>query len=334
LSRAESRPVLRIVAGLLFGLGFTMAYLRKSSDGLGGTWGDWALFATLLIVIAVLYGAGFAARLRPAAREPWQAMYMVFATLLLPFLLFRFIAAVSGSPGADLNVSWVFLATAVAAGAIALAADVRFGLLLASIAIIVSWLSLWGKILSGGLGEHFGTFRLLLIAIALALLAAAYLVNRREPLRRFRRDRLDATPAERWLRAQDLVTGAAIACIGLGAIALPSFLVGAAPLVTASAPSPSLLWDVVLLVGSLLAVVWGVTFASRGPAYIGGLGLFLFLFEVGLEAGVADRSSTILGWPLILAIAGAALFAVTALPASAGRGRADQPFGGSAKPGD
>lgn len=319
LSRAEGRAALRIVAGLLFGLGFTMAYLRKSTDGLGGTWGDWALFATLLIVVAVLYGAGIAARMRSAAREPWQAVYMVFATLLLPFLLFQLISAVNGTPDADLNLFWVFLVTAAAGAVIALAADVRFGLLLGSVAVTVSWLSLWDKILSGGLGSHFGTFRFLLLVLALALIASAYLVNRREPLRRLRRDRADATPAERWLRAQDLVTGAAIACIGLGAIALPSFLVGAAPLVTASAPSPSLLWDVVLLAGSLLAVVWGVTFASRGPAYIGGIGLFLFLIEVGGEAGITDRSSTLVGWPLILAIGGAVLFAVTARPAGTRR---------------
>ena len=58
----EGRDGLRTLAGLLLGLGFFMAFARKSG-GLGGGWSDWALFITLLIITVFLYALGLVGRL-------------------------------------------------------------------------------------------------------------------------------------------------------------------------------------------------------------------------------------------------------------------------------
>ncbi|MGG7378581.1 hypothetical protein ACQ7B2_07385, partial [Escherichia coli] len=50
--------------------------------------------------------------------------------------------------------------------------------------------------------------------------------------------------------------------------------------------SPSLLWDIELLIASLLAVLWGARFAVRGPTYVGAIGLLIFIVNVGSEVGV------------------------------------------------
>ena len=75
--------------------------------------------------------------------------------------------------------------------------------------------------------------------------------------------------------------------------------------------SPSLLWDIELLVASLLAVIWGSRVGVRGPTYVGAIGLLIFLIDVGSEVGVDVPDSTIVGWPLILALVGAGLFVIS-----------------------
>jgi hypothetical protein len=61
-------------------------------------------------------------------------------------------------------------------------------------------------------------------------------------------------------------------------------------------------------------VLWGARFAVRGPTYVGAIGLFIFLIDVGSEVGVDFPESTIVGWPLILALVGAALFVASLMP--------------------
>ncbi len=61
-------------------------------------------------------------------------------------------------------------------------------------------------------------------------------------------------------------------------------------------------------------MIWGARFAVRGPTYVGAIGLFVFVIDVGSEVGVDFPESTIVGWPLILAIVGAALFVASLLP--------------------
>lgn len=305
----EGRDGLRTLAGLLLGLGFFMAFARKSG-GLGGGWSDWALFITLLIITVFLYGLGLVGRLITPTARPWQSVYVVFGILLLPFMLFQFIQAVGGDATADLNVFWVLLVTAAAAAFAALVADVRYSLLLASISVIIGLSALWDKILSNGLFTHYGIYRGLLVIYGLLLLAGAFAVYRFDPFARLRPGGTGASEPDRWLRAQDVVTGAAIAAVAAGAITFTAFFAQASVFAVRVA-SPSLLWDIELLVASLLAVIWGSRVGVRGPTYVGAIGLLIFLIDVGSEVGVDVPDSTIVGWPLILALVGAGLFVIS-----------------------
>jgi hypothetical protein len=310
LAPDDGRDALRTLAGLLLGLGFFMAWARKSG-GLGGGWGDWGLFVTLLIITVFLYGVGLAGRFSTPTMRAWQSVYLVFGILLIPFLLLQFIEAVNGNSGAALNIFWVFLVAAVAALAATLIADVRYGLLLGSIFIIVSWSALWHKILSNGLFAHYGIFRGLLVIIGVLLLAGAVAVYRTD---RLRAGGLATPEPERWLRAQDMVTGAAIAGVGAGALTFSAFFAQSDSLFAPPVAGPSLLWDLVLLVASLLAVLWGASFGVRGTTYVGAIGLVIFVIDVGSEVGIDVPASTIAGWPLILALVGAGLFLVSLAP--------------------
>jgi hypothetical protein len=306
----EGRDGLRTLAGLLLGLGFFMAFARKSG-GLGGGWSDWALFITLLIITVFLYALGLVGRLITPTARPWQSVYVVFGILLLPFMLFQFIQAVGGDATADLNVLWVLLVTAAAAAFAALVADVRYSLLLASISVIIGLSALWDKILSNGLIAHYGIYRGLLVIYGLLLLAGAFAVYRFDPLARLRPGGVRASEPDRWLRAQDVVTGAAIAAVAAGAITFTAFFAQTNSLFAPPVASPSLLWDLELLVASLLAVIWGSRVGVRGPTYVGAIGLLIFLIDVGSEVGVDVPDSTIVGWPLILALVGAGLFVIS-----------------------
>ena len=306
----EGRDGLRTLAGLLLGLGFFMAFARKSG-GLGGGWSDWALFITLLIITVFLYALGLVGRLITPTARPWQSVYVVFGILLLPFMLFQFIQAVGGDATADLNVFWVLLVTAAAAAFAALVADVRYSLLLASISVIIGLSALWDKILSNGLFTHYGIYRGLLVIYGLLLLAGAFAVYRFDPLARLRPGGVRASEPDRWLRAQDVVTGAAIAAVAAGAITFTAFFAQTSSLFAPPVASPSLLWDLELLVASLLAVIWGSRVGVRGPTYVGAIGLLIFLIDVGSEVGVDVPDSTIVGWPLILALVGAGLFVIS-----------------------
>lgn len=309
----EGRDALRTLGGLLLGLGFFMAFARKSG-GLGEGWSDWALFITLLIITVFLYGVGLVGRLNTPTLRAWQAVYVVFGILLLPFLLFQFIEAVGGNASAGLNVFWVLLVTAAAAAFAALVADIRYGLLLTAIALIVSLSALWNEILSDGLIAHYGIYRGLLVIYGLLFLALAFAVYRFDPLTRLRPSRVAASEPERWLRAQDLVTGAALSAVLAGAITFTAFFAQTDSLFAPPVASPSLLWDLELLLASLLAVLWGARFAVRGPTYVGAIGLLIFMIDVGSEVGVDFPESTIVGWPLILALVGAAIFVASLLP--------------------
>jgi hypothetical protein len=192
---------------------------------------------------------------------------------------------------------------------------VRYGLLLGSIFVIVSWSALWNKILSNGLIAHYGVYRGLLVIIGLLLLAGAVAIYRSDPLARMRPGRAASPEPERWARAQDMVTGAAIAGVGAGALTFGTVFGQSDTLFLPPLPSASLLWDLVLLVASLLAVLWGATLGNRGTTYVGAIGLFIFLFDVGSEIGIDDiPQATIVGWPLILALVGAGLFLVSLAP--------------------
>ena len=294
----DTRDALRKIGGVLLGLGALMIVLRKSSE-----WGHFGLFLVTGIPAVLLYYLGVSTVRDMGVVRAWQAVYTVFGLILVPFALIQFVDWIGGSSGADLNVFWIFAVTAglgVYAGHVV---GVRFGLLAASIAAIVSWSALWDKILGDqGINGHIGTYRGLLGVLAILLLIAGI---------RIWRATSDKAEGER--KFSEFLTGAGIAAVlacGLGISTLltlfPIPFTGGNPIGT------SAIWDVLLLVISLALIGLGANMGVRGPVYIGGIGLVLFLLIAGLDLNSEPPHPTKLGiWPLVLLIGGAGAIAAS-----------------------
>jgi hypothetical protein len=286
----------------LLATGVLVLLLRRTE--FADPWGDGAVFWILLLTAVFLYGAGFVgARLSPATFA-WQRAFVVFGLVLLPIALLAFIQWIDGNSGAPLNTAWVFLVTAIAGFAAALIGGVRVGCLLGGIALIISWLGLWGELLDDGLGGDLGTLRGLLILIGVILLILAAVVAIR------------GRPEG---GGSDLVTAGGIALIwGAGLLTLQGAIFSSiAPVGLGAEPSvsSSLFWDAVLLISALGLIAYGSVSGFRGPAYIGAIGLTLFIFIVGRDLDDSSPAGKVVGWPLILLVLAAALLVWSMLPA-------------------
>lgn len=295
----DGRDALRALAGLLIGLGLVMVFVRKSSSLLGEPWGDFGLFLVLLAATGFLYGVGMAARAATAEPRRWEAVYVVFGIFLVPLTLLQFVQLVNGDTSASLNITWIFLVTAVLA-AYAGMNGFRYGWLLASLSAIVAWSALWNKIISGGLSDHFDTYRLLLLVVAALILGAGWALASASA-----RDDDDGDAFS------EFVTGAALAAVAAGAL---SFGQVAALTTGASVPSgldSAVGWELILLVVSLAAIAYGSRAGARGPAYVGGFGLFAFLLVAGLDLNSSTPHGDLVGWPLLLIVLGLVAFVVS-----------------------
>jgi hypothetical protein len=213
---------------------------------------------------------------------------------------------IGGTPGAPLNLFWIFLVTAGMAFYAGTVMGVRVQILLGCLALILSWSALWDKILSGGIGSHWGIYRGLLGILAIGLLAGALYVWRTNP----GGDEVAGTatgPAGDlglW-KASELLTGAGIAAViacALGITALGNLnpLSGSTPPIQTSN-----FWDIMLLLVSLGLVAIGSQIGTRGPVYVGAVGLVLFLLIAGLDVNNNPPHPFKFGiWPWVLLVGG------------------------------
>ena len=321
----EMREVLRALGGLLLGVGALVLAIRRGSFDDG--WGELALFVVFALPAVLLYGGGFLAARDAVSPRQWHGVFIVFGLVFLLFALLQFVDLVGGDTGAPLNAAWIFGAIAAAGIAAALLAGVSFGWLAAGIAAIVVWLSLSSEILGDDFDDA-GTFRGLCVLIAGGLVLAGLLLHRRlggpvhEPAAHepppHARVRAHATPLElvtagglAFLLGTGLVSATGAVAAGISSAIAP---LGGAP-ASGGIGEPSLFWDAVLLVGSLALVAFGSHLGRRGPAYVGALGLTLFVVIVGLDLDDSSPTGTIMGWPLILlALGAAALIASAVVP--------------------
>jgi hypothetical protein len=299
--RPDRRDWLRLLGGVVFAAGALVLFIRKTD------WSDWALLLVLLAPCVLLYALAFAAarRLPPAPLQGWQSAFYAFAIVLLPLVLLQVVAALDGDTSSRLNIAWVFGLSAAVAAFTALRAGAWWQMLVAGVYALAAWLALWSEVLDDPSAD---TFRWLLIAFALALLLASVLVGRA------------GRPG-----ASDLVAAAGLAAIVAGAISLAGLnpnTSSAADVLTNELPRPTQGWNIYLLVVSLALVAYGARSRTRGPSYVGAVGLLLFIVLAGanivgrLEGETGD---TIVGWPLILLIGGAALLVLSfAAPARGG----------------
>lgn len=288
----EWRGTVRALGGLLLGSGLLLVFLRRSL--LTDPWGDVALLLVLLVAFALLYGTGLLAVRSTAERASWQDAFLIFGTLVVPLVLLQFVRAIDGDAGAPLNIAWVFAVTAVAAAAITALAELRYGLFIASLAAIVSWLGLWDAILADGIFEEIGTLRVLLVAIGVGLMALG------AGARLF--GGVDGPE-----RANEILTGGAVAVVGAGAVSIAAFI-GRLLLGPIAIAQPTAFWDAYLLVASLGVLGLAGALRVRGLGYVGAIGLAVFTVVVGLDLDEARPEGSLVGWPLIVLVVGAAAF--------------------------
>jgi hypothetical protein len=303
----DSRDMLRALSGLLIALGAAMIFVRKGwFFGVNPEqWAAFPMFLVLAIPAVFLYG-GVLTTAQTRRLRPWQAVYSVAGLVFVPLALLQLVDMLGGNRSADLNVFWTFGVTAglaFYAGAI----GVRVQYLLGSIAVIVSWSALWNKLLADGITAHWGAFRGLLGLVAIGLLVAALYVWRTNPGGDETAETATGPRGDIGLwKASELLTGAGIAAVlacglGIAAIgALNPFANSTPPIQTNN------FWDVLLLLVSLGLVGIASVIGTRGPAYIGGLGLILFVIIVGFDLNSQPPHPFKLGaWPWILLILGA-----------------------------
>jgi hypothetical protein len=303
----DTRDELRKIDGLLIGLAALMIYVRKGPL-LAVNPEQWAEFPMLLVLAipaVYLYGS-ILTRPQTGELRPWQAVYNVFGLLFVPLALGQFVDVIGGTPTAELNLFWIAAVTAALAFYAGARAGVRVQFLLGSIAVIVSWTALWDKILSDGIGAHWGIYRGLLGIVAIGLLAAGLYVWRNNPGGDDVGASATAPSGDLGLwKASELLTGAGIAAViacSLGITALGNLnpLSGSTPPIQTSN-----FWDIMLLLVSLGLVVLGSQIGTRGPVYVGAIGLALFLVIAGFDLNSAEPNPFKFGvWPWVLLILG------------------------------
>jgi hypothetical protein len=281
-----------------FAIGAAVLFIRKAGGAQNEQ--DWAEFPLLLVLavpVVMLYALGVRAGRRPAASEtagpqPWQGVLLLVAVLLSPVALFQLVETIGGDTASSLNQTWIALVMAGLAAYASLAFGAVFQALVASLALVVAWLSLTDAVLDE---PSLATFRWLLIVAAVALIAGSMALRRRGNV-----------------QAPELITAAGIAAVLAGLLGVfesLSQLTGGLFTGAADAEGQSGFWDVVLLVVSLTLVGYGARVGSRGPAYVGAFGLLSFTLLVGLElSGLleGDADGKLVGWPLLLLLAGGA----------------------------
>ena len=288
---------LRMLGGVLFALGATVLFVRKTDD--------WAAFPLLLVVAVpcvVVFGLGAMAALATGEVARWHAVLMV-AGVLLSLLAFGQLWDVVGV-NTD-SSGFGFLIFVCAAGLAAFAAfgvGAAYQALLAALAGIGAWLFFFDMILDD---PDATAFRWLLLVLCLVYAAVAFAL----------RDR--GAP-----QAPEFVTAAGIAAVSVGLIgviagageAFGALFFGAEP---TEGEGQSFAWDVWLLLISLGLVAYGAVVHARGPAYVGFLGLLAFAILQGAEVNALlegdEPDSSFLGWPLILLLIGAAGLAAGAI---------------------
>jgi hypothetical protein len=300
LAPDDTRDVLRNLGGLLLGIGALMLFLRKDEE-----WGSFADFLVYAIPAVVLYGGAIASRFEIDRLRPWQAVLSVFGLFFVPLALGEFVDLIGdeGDSGNDLNIFWIFGVTAALGAFAALRAGIRFQLLAAAIAGLVSWMALWSKILDG-LGDDLGVTRGLFGIYAIIMLVLAVVVWRADG----RATETDTAVREGdvgLLRFSELFTAAGIAAVIAAGLGITS----AATLTPLPIDIPTfeagIIWDTLLLLISLGLIVVGSWIGVRGPVYVGAIGLALFLFIAGLDLDDESPDPTkVAGWPLILLVVG------------------------------
>jgi hypothetical protein len=274
------------------------------------------MFLDLAIPAVLLYGA-VRTRQQTGELRSWQLVHSVLGLVFVPLALMKLVVVLGGSSGTSLNIFWIFGVTAALAWYAGAVIGVRVQLLLASIAAVVSWTALWNKLLSSGISHHYGVYRGLLGILAIVLLAAALYVWRTNPGGDDAAATATAPAGDLGLwKASELLTGAGVAAVLACSLGITS-VVNLNPLATTQiAPIHTTgLWDVLLLLISVGLVAIGSLIGTRGPVYVGAIGLVLFVVIAGLDLNNTPPHPFKFGvWPWVLLIGGLGAVALSFRP--------------------
>src|SRR3954452_14725406 len=260
----EGAEWLRILGGVAFAVGAVVLYIRKS----GAISEDWADFPLLLVAgvpCALLFGLGLRDR-RGDEVERWRATLLVLGVLLAPLALEQLRETIGLSQGSSFWHFVVFASVGAMAAYAAFVVGAAYQAFLAGVAGIVAWLFLWDWIASPAVSG----FRWLLIVLGVAYLGAALAL------------RAGSQP-----QGDELVTAAGIVGVLVGFIgvaqAAGQAVVGAVFSLPGGTQGQGFFWDLVLLLVSLSSVGYAAMARVRGPAYVGFVGLLVFVGILGVE---------------------------------------------------
>ena len=306
LTPDDTRDSLRKIGGLLIALAAAMIFVRKGPffQANPEQWADFPMFLVLAIPAVYLYG-GVLTTVQTGGLRSWQTVHSVVGLIFVALALLQFVDMIGGTSSAPLNIFWTLAVTAALAF-YAGTLGVRVQFLLGSIAVIISWTALWDKLISDGIGAHFGTYRGLLGLLAIALLAAALYAWRSNPGGDETAQTATGPAGDLGLwKASELLTGAGIAAViacALGITAIGNLN----PLGTGTPPiETNNFWDIMLLVVSLGLIGIGSQIGPRGPVYVGAIGLVLFVLIAGLDLNSDQPNPFKLGvWPWVLLVLG------------------------------
>jgi hypothetical protein len=301
----DTRDALRKYGGLLLGIGVLMLLFRKGED-----MSEFVQFLLFAVMAAYLYAAVFTTQYTGGSPRAWTAVHSVFGLIFVPLALSALVDWIGdpGDSGNTLNVLWISAVTAALAFYAGVVKGIRFHILAGAIATIIAWSALWDKLLGDeGIAGHFGVYRGLLGILSILLLAGAlYLWRRDDDVVVSGTATDDGGDKGAW-KASELLTGAGIAAVIATSLGISSITsaIGPLGLFEFTGVETAQVWDVLLLCVSLGLVGLGSTIGTRGPVYVGAIGLILFLFIVGLDLNDETPEPEKLGiWPIILIVGG------------------------------
>ena len=302
----DRRDWLRLLGGVLLAAGAAVLYIRKFED-----WADFPKFLVVLLPFLALYGLGWLAGVRrrdDALERPegWQIVYLILGSLLAGAVVAQLILLL-GADDLNARLHQVLIGVAVAGAAYAASFIRRIPVLafVGGLAALWAWLFLWDKILEI---DSINQGRVVLLIFAVAMLAAGIALRMRD------REQAD-----------DFITVAGVAAIIAGLLSISSLTGGIDP-VGDDETRPSEAWNIFILLVSLALITFGVRARTRGPSYVGAIGLASFVGLTGanvvaLSKGNEDDVSKFLGWPVVLLLLGiAAIVASFLMPRAPGRG--------------
>jgi hypothetical protein len=254
-----------------------------------GTWGSGIHLVLTALAAALILGMGLLAPLESSDPRPYHSTLLVAGLLLADIALLR-LADVLGASGTGEGSGALFW-TQLATGALAIHAARRAN---SSVCTLIAAVALGGAFLAfvDWVFDPHGitTFRWLLLVLALVYATASLNARQRRPR-----------------HAVQLVDAAGLAVLALegtwvlealGSEGDGSFL-------------PGWGWELFMLAASWGLLAYAAVDRERGPGYIGFVALAAYVY---LAAFPGDAGASLIGWPIVLLLIGAAGLAVGLRP--------------------